>query len=459
MTLKKMALTLAAGVICGPLPALAGDPPPEEVITSTLCVQNEYLAGCEIAVNEPFPDDPDGNERIFVMTRNIPKPAPAGGEEEEAGEYTEGDCPSGSCALLGYRDGKLLYANTIVSYPASAEAACSYGANGTGESCYAEGSTVVHLVDGGSSWHWQELNVWEVDPQPRRTIVIDRAYHQDMYSNSTTMSNGVRKKEWSLPLCEKAPDPLEEAAPAGEEVIESTEAAKQRAELLRPVMEKVLAAYAESVKKMDLKARERSGGDAYKETPPYANGETPVHAYTVVPQISSSSFDMANWGTAPFPAKALRIGGEDAGDGYQHFGSTVPYSEAGFRIVRLSDKDFLLELSGVSGSGDPVDGDALWIEASKYRARYGVDDCVEPFEPYGWTFYLKSEKLISHKEEPLQPSIRVSRAPGKPDLTRVLVSFPEEMPYFSFDYWDRDNGGRSLSTIKRNERDGNALGD
>ncbi len=459
--MKKVLLAVFSGLVCGALPVWGGGELPDSVIVSTLCPQNAHFSGCVIEKNEPFPDDPAGNKRIFVMTRDIPKPAPADGGGEASGdeEYMDADCPSGSCALLGYKDGKLLYANTIVSYPASVEAACSYGANGTGESCYAEGSTIVHLVDGGSSWHWQELNVWAPDPQPKKISVINKSFHHDMFSTTTEQLNGVYRKEWSMPVCEKEPETLADAGPAGEEIVESTEAAKQRAELLLPVFEKAMALYAESVKKMDLKALERSRGDAYKETPPYANGETPVHAYTVIPRISSTSFDMAQWRTAPLPAKALTIGGEDAGDGYQLYGSTVPYAEAGFRIIRLSDKDFLLEISGVSGSTETYIGDALLIEASTHRAEYGTDDCLEPFKPYGWRLDLRNGDAGEYTDVPFPLSVQMSRSAEKPYLARVLVSFPEEMPYFAFDYYDEDNGGRNLSTIKRSVDDGNALGD
>lgn len=456
--MKKVLLAVCSGFICRALPVWGGEALPDSVIISTLCPQSAHFSGCVIEKNEPFPDDPAGNKRIFVMTRDIPKPAPADGGGETSGdeEYMDADCPSGSCALLGYKEGKLLYAKTIVSYPASVEAACSYGANGTGESCYAEGSTIVHLVDGGSSWHWQELNVWAPDPQPKKISVINKSFHHDMSSATTEQLNGVHRKEWSMPVCEKEPEAPEGAGAANPVKTESTETIKQ-AELLRPVLEQVLTAYLEAVKKMDLRPLKEAGKPGDPDTPVYIY--TPDHAYTVIPRISSTSFDMAQWRTAPLPAKALTIGGEDAGDGYQHYGSTVPYAEAGFRIIRLSDKDFLLEISGVSGSTGTYSGDALLIEASTHRAEYGTDDCLEPFKPYGWRLDLRSGEAGEYSDVPFPLSVQMSRSAEKPSLARVLVSFPEEMPYFAFDYYDQDNGGRALSTIKRSVDDGNALGD
>jgi hypothetical protein len=448
MTTPMMLLAGLLALAADPLSAAGKQGLDDAVIISTLCAPAEDTAGCEIVKNEPFPDDAAGNKRIFVMTRDIRTPA-------QDTEY--GDCPSGVCAVLAYKGGKLLSARKIASYPDSS-AGCSYGANGEGESCYAEGTKIVHLVDGGSSWHWQEMTAWETDPVRRLVYTVERSFHHDMFSTKTKQANGIVKTEWYKPFCEEEAPAAEPEKTAAEEKKAGKDTGSQ--EKLDPGMAKMLEAVADAINRLPAakEVPDRQYSDARQFYAKYKM--TPEYAYTTIPVVSTDSFSLDKWDTLPFPAKALTIGGDDAGDGYLVSGSTAPYEKAGFKITRLGPKDFLLEITSDKDPDPELGGGSLTILAAEDAG--GQGECVQPFEPYSWMVFLNSNVAYPRREDvPFIPTVKVHQLSRNPFVTRVLVSFPKEMERFSFEYSDTDKEKKEISTLSTSNSfylDGNSLG-
>lgn len=448
MTTPMMLLAGLLALAADPLSAAGEKGLADSVIISTLCAPAEDRTGCKIEKKEPFPSDPAGNKRIFVMTRDIRTPA----LDEEYG-----DCPSGVCAVLAYKGGKLLSARQIAHYPDS-DAGCSYGANGEGESCYAEGTKIVHLVDGGSSWHWQEMTAWETDPVQRLLYTAEKSFHHDMFSTKTKQANGIVKTEWYKPFCEEEAPAAEPEKTAADEKKAGEDTGSQKK--LDPGMVKILEAVADVLRRLP-EAKEAPASQYSDARQYYAKYKiTPDYAYTTIPVVSTDSFSLEKWDTLPFPEKALTIGGEDAGDGYLILGSTAPYQKAGFKIVRLGAKDFLLEITD-DKFPDPehLSEGNLEIRAAEYAG--GQGECVEPFEQYSWMVLLNSNEAYPSRDDvPFIPSVRIRQLSKNPFVTRVLVSFPKEMERFSFEYNDTDEKGgeRILSTSKSFYLDGNSLG-
>lgn len=406
-------------VACAALPAGGADHgalPSDADIIWKVCGYD-----CHLTEKKILSDDASGNGRLLVIGKEKEKKdeeqaqeaasAGAAGAEEgtdESSETGEPPCPTPleRYAVLHYSSGSIVSVDDFLDVPSNG---CSYGVSGGGEYTSFDGEMVTLHINGGSSWKWEGETIWALEPEVH--VFLDRSigYKGGACHSATTVNEaGISKTAWSAPFCIYGPD----------------------------------------------------GSLSYSEE------EGTEYNYTLIPKLSTSSAFAVSWSSAPFPDNCVTVSAGEGGDGYLIYGKYGSRTESRMKVVRVSDREFLVEVADdafVFGNPNWLNEDHLEVWEGSELQRYS-DGCLDKRKASQWGIRLSDGKVFPARGNPKEnPAVEIADLPasGGMNVKRLKVTFPAPADSVSFVYSDTDDGKkveRLTGTSKVMLKDANSLG-